>query len=431
MDYLTLTRNPNFSKLWGSQILSQIAQNLLNFALIIRVFELAEGTRLANISVALLVLAFGVPSVIFAAVAGVYVDYWDRRKVLVVSNIIRGVLVLGFLFFEQNILIVLALSFLIASSTQFFAPAESVSLKQLVAPDKLITANSLFVLTYFTSFIVGFSLSAPVINLTGDKGPYILTAFMFFLAAILDAFLPRLPSIIKAKVGLARITAQAKSEMQACWQTIWRNHHLYFSILQLTLTQALLSILLALAPALSLALLHIQLKEASHILIVPAGIGMVIGVLLAGKLVKRIRKIMVISLGLVVGGLALSLLGLSGQLYREYDGVALASVQTVAMVVAGLMVILGAMNSLISVVAQTILQEHSTDETRGKIFSALYMMINAAATIPVLAAGLLADLTSVTQVIFAVGAVLVVFAISQLVYLYRRRDRLEEFGAVG
>ena len=63
----TLLHNRNFARLWGSPNPSQVAQQLLNFALIVRVFELAQHTRLANISVALVVLSFGVPSIFFAA----------------------------------------------------------------------------------------------------------------------------------------------------------------------------------------------------------------------------------------------------------------------------------------------------------------------------------------------------------------------------
>ena len=74
-DFWALLQNHNFSKLWGSQIMSQVAQNLLFFALIIRVFELASHTKFANISVALVVLAFGIPAIFFGLVAGAYVDY--------------------------------------------------------------------------------------------------------------------------------------------------------------------------------------------------------------------------------------------------------------------------------------------------------------------------------------------------------------------
>src|SRR5262245_2749946 len=100
-DAVSVARNPHFNRLWGAQILSQIDQNLLNFALIIRVFQLAEGTRLANVSVALLILSFGIPSIFFAAAAGVYVDHWNKKVVLVTANFLRAGLVLGYLAFEH------------------------------------------------------------------------------------------------------------------------------------------------------------------------------------------------------------------------------------------------------------------------------------------------------------------------------------------
>ena len=58
-----ILKNKDFMKIWLAQLASQLAANLLNFALIIRVFELSANTKFANISVSLLVLAFGVPGV--------------------------------------------------------------------------------------------------------------------------------------------------------------------------------------------------------------------------------------------------------------------------------------------------------------------------------------------------------------------------------
>ncbi|MCX6806484.1 MAG: arabinose efflux permease, partial [Patescibacteria group bacterium] len=65
-----IIKNKNFLQIWLAQLFSQLAANLLNFALIIRVFDLSANTSYANISVSLLILAFGVPSIIFAVLAG-------------------------------------------------------------------------------------------------------------------------------------------------------------------------------------------------------------------------------------------------------------------------------------------------------------------------------------------------------------------------
>jgi MFS family permease len=417
----TLLRgNPSFARLWGSQALSQTAQNLLNFALIIRVFELAQHTRFANFSVALLILSFGVPSIVFAAVAGVYVDRWDRQKVMVMANFARALLVLGYLFFEHNLVIVLILSFMISTLTQFFAPAEAATIPLLVSRDKLLQANSLFIFTLNASFIIGYSVSTPVIALFGSTGPYYLTSLMFLIATLLVVPLPGNKPIAKAVDGVGSFFATTKREILANFQLIRANHNLVFPIFQLTMTQATVGVVLALAPALSLAVLAAPIKSTALILIIPAGVGMVLGVLAIGRASRRFTKLQIVSYGLLGGSVFLLLLGLTGLLHRHVHGVQVASLPQISIIVAMVVLALGVMNAMVSAAAQTMLQEHTTDETRGKVFGALNMMVNIAATLPILFAGILADLFSVTKVLMALGIILTGVAVAQVTTLRRQ-----------
>ncbi len=415
-----LIRNTSFSSLWGAQVLSQVAQHLLNFALIIRVFELAQHTRLANISVALLILSFGVPSIFFAAAAGVYVDRWNRKWVLVVANFMRALLVLGYLLFEQNLAMVLILSFLIATATQFFAPAEAASIPALVSEKHLLRANSLFIFTMYASFIVGYSASAPVIALLGSDGPYYLTALMFAGAGLLTLALPSLKAASRKVVRLGGIVRTTVQEVNQNWRIIRSNRNLSFPIAQLTITQATVGVMLALAPALSLAVLHTPIQNASHVLVIPAGIGMVVGVLMLGRLAVGHTKVRLITVCLIVAAGMLVLLGLTGQLHRPVRGQELASLNQIGWVVALIVLLLGVMNAIVSSAAQTLLQEHTTDETRGKVFGALNMMVNIAAVVPIFFAGILADFTSPTKVVFVLGMGLFMYAIGQWYYLHVR-----------
>ncbi len=425
----SLLYNRNFAHLWGSQILSQVAQQLLNFALIVRVFELAHHTRLANISVALVVLSFGIPSIFFAATAGVYVDHWNRKVVLLVANIIRGVLVLGYLAFEHNLAMVLLLSFLISSTTQFFSPAEAASIPVLVPERHLLRANSLFVFTMYASFIVGYGAAAPVIALFGPRAPYVLTSAMFLIAALFIIRLPTMRAITRTQVRFIELMASTKDELIKNWHFIRSKRQLSFPILQLTVSQAMVGVVLALAPALSLAVLHVPLQNASQFLIIPAGIGMVCGVILIGYLVRRFTKIAIIAVGLVVAAITLTLLGVTGILehvanIHHYKPLSVSL--AVSLTVAILVLVLGLMNGLISIASQTILQEHTTDETRGKVFGALNMMVNIAATLPILFAGILADLIGVARVITFLGLLLLVFALGQLLWIRREGSSLQD-----
>jgi MFS family permease len=417
---LSVVRNSNFNRLWAAQVLSQIAQNLLNFALIIRVFQLAQGTRLANVSVALLILSFGIPSIFFAAAAGVYVDHWNKKLVLVVANFLRAFLVLGYLVFEHNLALVLLLSFLISTTTQFFSPAEAAAIPALVSPKQLLRANSLFIFTLYASFIIGYSGSAPVIALFGSNGPYLMTAIMFGLAGLCVTFLPSIHVRESAGMPFKRIVRYTGREIIRNWHLIRSNHDLSFPILQLTITQASLGVLLALAPALAVAVLHRPLENSSHYLIIPAGLGMVLGVVGVGQLVRYMTKTRVIALGLIIAAIALVLLGFTNLLGRTVvHGHMLVNGTEVGLTVAILVLILGLMNALVSAAAQTILQESTTEANRAKVFGALGMMINIAATLPIFFAGILADLTSVNQVIGALGALLLLFALGQYWWLHR------------
>jgi MFS family permease len=316
---------------------------------------------------------------------------------------------------------VLLLSFIISSTTQFFAPAEAAAIPALVSEKQLLRANSLFIFTLYASFIVGYSASAPVIAVFGADGPYVVTAVMFLLAGLLVSLLPSLHIKEKAGMPFKQVVRFTGHEILRNWKLIRGNHNLSFPITQLTITQASLGVILALAPALSVAVLGVPIQNASHVLIIPAGLGMVLGVVLIGQLAKRYSKTRLIAVGLIIASVALSFLGFSVLLRHPVHGHPLASGLQISLLVAALVLVLGLMNALVSAASQTVLQENTTESTRGKVFGALNMMINIAATLPIFFAGVLADLTSVNTVIGFLGLLLLVFAIGQYYWLVRQR----------
>ncbi len=420
MSYATTIRHGHFPKLWIAQILSLVAQNLLNFALIIRIFDLTQGTRYSNISVALLILSFGIPSVLFAAAAGAYVDNWDRKRVLVVTNVLRTILVLGYLLVERNLIAMLLLTFAVSTVTQFFAPAEIASIPKLVAKDDLVRANSIFIFTFYATFVVGYSAAAPLIQLFGQHAIYIFTSAMFAVATVLTFVLPKLGEGHTEPGSLLNLIRKTQTELAESRRHIMRSANLWIPMLQLMLIQVMVSVVLAMAPALSLALLKRPLQEASYFLVIPIAVGMIGGVVLVGKLSSGIDKLKIAKTGLVAAGAALAGLGLSGLLYRQINGHTIATVSHISLIVAFLVLVLGLMNSVVSVSAQTLLHENSEDHARGKIFGALNTMINLAATVPVLIAGILADLFSPTEVVGATGFIVLGVALFQIWFVHRR-----------
>src|SRR4051812_11200907 len=87
-DFGVVFTNRPFLQLWIAQVISQLAQQMINYALLVQVGELSNsGTATAAI-----IICFTVPAVLFSAVAGVFVDRQSKRRVLTVTNVARGVL---------------------------------------------------------------------------------------------------------------------------------------------------------------------------------------------------------------------------------------------------------------------------------------------------------------------------------------------------
>ena len=114
--------NPSFMYLWIGQLLSQLADRIYIYVLIIFAYNLTK----TNLGVAVPMLSFGIPSVLFASFAGVYVDRWNKKNTMVISDIIRGLLIVSIVvLFRDSLLMTFIISFFVYTIAQFFAPAEA------------------------------------------------------------------------------------------------------------------------------------------------------------------------------------------------------------------------------------------------------------------------------------------------------------------
>ncbi len=409
----SVIRNPQFTKIWLAQITSQIATNLINFALLIRVYDLAQHTSYASVAVSILVLSFGVPSIIFALLAGAYVDHLDRKKVLIVTNVLRAILVLCFLVFNNSLIAIYIIVFLISTLSQFFTPAEAAALPRLVEKKQLLSANSLFLLALYSSFILGYSLAGPLIAFGTIQLVYWATAICFVVAAVLSARLPQMKAQ-KAGLNIAQINHQVFQTLRATTRKILHSPQLKFPIVNLTIGQMMIGVFAVVAPALAIVLFHQNLANVSVKMIIPAAVGLVVGALLVSQVFKNAKKVLLINIGVLLAVLGLLSFGVVTHLENT---------PVFSWVVVLISFTLGLSNALVSVSAQTLLQMHSKDDERGKIFGTLNMMMNLGAMLPVLLAGVTADLISPTWVLFAAGVLIAIYGIYQF-FTLRKHEKL-------
>ncbi|MHA2153189.1 MAG: MFS transporter, partial [Candidatus Thorarchaeota archaeon] len=140
----------DFSYLWSGQLVSNIGTAISSLALMFYAFDLTGSAM----SMAILAMAQVLPVVVFAGFVGVYVDQWNRKKIMIASDVVRAITILlipltvYFPTVMPTIYWVYLLTFIYATANAWFFPARSASIPNLVEGDELVAANSLSQMTF-------------------------------------------------------------------------------------------------------------------------------------------------------------------------------------------------------------------------------------------------------------------------------------------
>ena len=255
----SLFRNFPFLRLWSAQALSQTAGNMVNFALLLRVREIIEhhGLSQANTLTSLEILAFSLPSVFIGPLAGVIADRFDRRVLMAATNIVRAIAMALFLVISpswhvQTILIATYLvTVVFGTAGQFFAPAQAATIPDLVAREKLISANAMFNLTNTGSQLAGFALLGTLmVKLFGVNAVFWVTLVIFLGCSALVMTLPNSrPSTERVvKASNAKPMKRLWLDIREGLVFILRDPYLIKAILHLSIAAMTIQMLAALGP---------------------------------------------------------------------------------------------------------------------------------------------------------------------------------------
>jgi len=390
---IAVLRIPSFFFLVISEFFSQFAMNLLNFILLIVVFQISSS----NLAVAGVVLSFTLPSIFFGIIAGVYVDKWNKKNVLIYTNALRALVAFPLIIISHELFLVYLLSFMISLITQFFVPAETPIIPHLVPKKLLLPANALFSMGIFGSIIVAYAMSGPLLLLIGKTNVFILITILFAISAFF-AYLIRLTHT-KAHMGKQKINVAL--EIKDAFRVMRGNKKIYHSLFLLTLLQTLVLIIAVVGPGYAQSVLHIQVEKFPVLFVTPAVIGMTIGAVVIGNFLHNKSKQNLAKIGLLVIGIAMILFPNLNR-FISFNSIHIMFV---------LAIIIGFAFALVFVPSNTIIQEETTDEQRGKIYGSLNTLTGVVSLIPVLGVGILADAIGVVTVITMIGIGVCIIAI--------------------
>lgn len=400
--FVQVLKRRDFSRLWSAQLLSQVAANMLTFALLLHMYDLTKSLT----SISLVIIATSIPSVIFGPFSGVLTDRVRYKKVLIYTNILRFLVALILIPAVNNTLAILELLFLMATITQFFAPAEMSSIPLIVRKDQMITANSIYMTILYGALILGYGIAGPLLALVGAKIFFLIVAALYLIAMFLVNNMSEYDR--KDIHGQLTVSNLAKN-ITSVWQEtkdglsyVLKDKSIFSPMLKMSIGWAMLGAFIVIMPGFAENVLGISSKFSGVVLIAPAGVGMLIASYLLSKY-KFWDKYRTITSGFIICGSALFALAI----YNFYNVFNLAILIPVI-----LMIILGMSAAFVYISSQTMLQLNSDESKRGRVFGIAAMMINLAMGIPALFIGGIADLTSIVFTLILLALVIIIYGAS-------------------
>src|SRR4051812_13870613 len=177
-----LQSNRNYRYTWMGQVVSEIGDHFNNIA----VFSLAvSGRKNSGLLVTGVMLSRAIPAILMGPVAGVLLDRWDRKRIMIVSDVIRMVVALGFILTigNQNTWLLYVLSALLMVASPFFTSGRSAILPTIASKEELHTANSLTQTTQWTTLTLGTFLGGTSVATFGYEWAFVLNSFSFLFSA--------------------------------------------------------------------------------------------------------------------------------------------------------------------------------------------------------------------------------------------------------
>ncbi|HEY8437500.1 MAG TPA: MFS transporter [Candidatus Limnocylindrales bacterium] len=423
---LDVFRNRPFLLLWIAQAATQIGGNMVIFGLTVIIAESTGSTT----AVSALILTFLLPAVLFSALAGVFVDRLDRRLVLVFTNILRGAAFVALFFAGNHLGLIYLLNITVSTITVFFAPAEAAMIPILVPRRQLLSANGIFTLTLNAAFALGFTLIGPlIVKIAGAPALIVVVAALYFVAAAFCWTLPAAPPARREEEPTGRRLRAREAEdaigsvliqLREGLSYIRDHREIRWSMIYLGIAASLVGVLGVLGPSFAQRTLGLS-SEDFVVVVLPLGVGIVMGILLLNAYGRWIPRRRVIEGGLIALGSLLAAMALSGRISSflatsvTRTGLPdLSLLTSLLSIVVAVAFFAGIAYASVAIPAQTQLQEDLPEDVRGRVFGVLNMLVSVASFLPILIVGPIADLLGTTVVLVAVSLLIAASGVASI-----------------
>jgi len=346
-------RNGKFRSMWTAQLVSTIGDSLVDIAAAILVYRVTGSA----LSVGLVLMATAGPALLVGLFAGVVVDRYDRKRIMVVCDVLRGVMVLSIPFLISLgigwLYVVVAL---VSAVGTFFHPAHSSVLPEIATDEELAAANSMLAISGFGSTALGFAAGGIIASAANIEWAFYVNAATFFISAFIISRI----AIPKLEIDESTSAESVILNLGTGLKYLWKSDILRSFLI----ISAGVAVAFGLHNALLLPFAVEALGASEFVFGLQEGLtslAFVFGSLLMASRADRLREGQWLTIALIG-------MGVVGILYSMANSIPLAIV---------LIMVSGFLNAPSTIAGRLIIQRQTTREVRGRVSSTFSVASNA------------------------------------------------------
>lgn len=414
VSYFGVLKNRHFLALWLGQVVSNIGDYFYFLAVPIAVNRLTGSTM----AVASSVMSIFLPQLLFGLVAGVFVDRWNRKRTMIVADLLRGLIVLLCLTIQSadQVWVFYVVGFLVSTVSRFFFPARSASIPLIVEKEEWMVANGLSQITQTVALITGSALAGFAIGLWGEQVAFVADSLSYFISAIfiLTITVPhRLPSTVGERSGRGQLGA-VWQELRAGLSFVKSSRVLAGVLMGLGVIQLGLGAMQVIWVPFFQKFFEIG-PEGLGIVDSTQGFGMAVGAMAIGFLAARVKRATTIGAGVAAIGFLITLIGLSPSF----------------VLILGLSFALGLFLSPVQAALSTVIQLAVPDDKMGRVNSAIGTTGSLAMLISMAVAGAVGDMVNLRLIYVISGTIIALGGgVSFFLIPEAEPDKKKEVGSV-
>ena len=403
--YIRLARDARFSAFWLAGTISLFGDRLHQIALGVMVLAMTGSAMQTG----LVFLAATLPNLLLGPIAGTFVDRWDQKHVMIVSDLVRAGLVITLPFVaEANIWLVYPLVFVVTTVSLFFRPAKAAIVPRIVRREDLTPANGAMWTGETMADIAGYPIAGVFVAFLGTNLAFWVDSLTYVISAVLLAGLVIPPAIREVGPRVSSAIGAFMEELREGWHFLRGDAALFQNTLVSVVAQLSIGATLALMVVYAQRTLSgdiIAYPESYAVIEAAIGAGNLVGGFVVGAIGARLRKGWLVITGFAVMGLATIVLGLTSN----------------ELLAVGAAVVIGVFNLVYVIPSQTLFAERTPEGMMGRVVAIRSSIVMGALTGAMAVSSGLADHVD-AGLIIAVTGVLTVIAAGIAAWLPAVRD---------